>query len=110
MAVSHLQRILTRPPRPPSVTAMAFDEADGCIGGTTIELIKAQTIVETGRHDGGCTPWDGGGVTFYKVTNGEEVTLRASAAGYQTQEQTVVVREPTQTQNWLVFFYLRRIQ
>ena len=89
---------------------MALDEAHQCVGDTTLELIKAQTVVETGRHDANCTPWDGGGVTFYKVTRGEEVTLRASAAGYETQQQTVVVREITQTDNGFVLLTLRRIQ
>jgi hypothetical protein len=85
--------------------AMAFDEVDRCIGGTTIELIKAQTIVETGSQDARCD-----GVTFFKVTYGEEVTLRASAAGYETQEKTVVVKENSRTQQGAVFFILRRIQ
>lgn len=97
------------PPSPPSLTAMALDGASvNCVGGTTIELIKAQTVVESGRHDANCGPWDGGGVTFYKVAYGEVVTLRASAAGYETQEMTVVAKENTRTQQGLVFFELRR--
>ena len=88
---------------------MALDGID-CIGGSTIVLIKEQTVVESGRQVAGCGPWDPGGVNFYKVTYGEEVTLRASAAGYQTQEQTVVVREITPTDNAIVFLSMQRIQ
>ena len=96
------------PPLPPSLTVMALDGIN-CIAGTTIELIKARTVVERGTHDASCGPWDGLPVTFYKVTYGEEVTLRASAPGYQTQEMTVVVKENTPTQNGVVYFELRRI-
>ena len=99
------------PPRyPAEIQAMAFDEGDNCIGNTTIELIKGQTIVETGRHDANCGAWDGGGVILSKATYGEEVTLRASAAGYQSQEKTVVVTEKIPFQQLFVFFTLRRIQ
>ena len=87
--------------------AMAFDEASHCIGDTAIELVSAQTVRDSKRHDANCDPWEGGGVSFFDVTPGEEVVLRASAAGYATQQRTIVVLPDRQ--QW-VLFTLRRSQ
>ena len=93
----------------PKLEALALEDGAGkCIEGATIELIKAQTVVETGRHTPYCFRWDGGGALFVNVTYGETVTLRASAAGYQTEEQTVVVID--RDRPGTVILTLRRIQ
>ena len=85
-------------PAPPSpapspsgfLWVMAVDGAGVCVPDATIEIVAGQGVGEIGRQTIPCAIWDyDGGVVFWDLTPGVDLTLRASAAGYQTQEKRV---------------------
>lgn len=85
-------------PSPPSPTpsastflwVMAVDASGVCAADATIEVVAGQGVGRIARQSTPCSVWDyDGGVLFFDLTPGVEMTLRASAPGYATQEKTV---------------------
>jgi hypothetical protein len=99
------------PARPPELTfvvVMVLGGGDGCIDGAVVEIVRGQglgrRVTQSAR---GCGPWDGGNVIFRDLNVGEELTLRASAAGYAANEETVI---PTPGGQFAIPIVLSRIQ
>ena len=69
---------------------MAVNGSGGCVLDATIEIVAGQGVGEIGRQTIPCAIWDyDGGVLFWDLTPGVELTLRASAPGYSAQEKRV---------------------
>ena len=84
-------------PTPPATSrnsltfsAMVVDEYGGCIVGATVRVVRGQALGQEITQSTTCDVWDPGGVTFSELAPGVEMTLRASATGYTTQEKSVV--------------------
>jgi hypothetical protein len=70
-------------------------ERTECLQGATVEVIIDGTVVQRATQNEPCTYWDDGGVWFSNLPLAE-VTLRASAPAYITQEKTA-----TPTTGWI---------
>jgi hypothetical protein len=70
---------------------MAVGKSDGCIESATFEVVSGQDALGTViTQQTPCSVWDyEGGVTFKDLTPTIPMTLRASAAGYKTTEQSI---------------------
>jgi len=83
------------PPTPrPSPSAflwvMAVNASGGCVQDATIEVVRGQAVGQIGTQSTPCSVWDyDGGVYFWDLIPGVEMTLRASAPGVTPQEKTV---------------------
>jgi hypothetical protein len=83
-------------------------ESNGfCIVGAKVEVIAGQAIGQSATQDEPCDVWWIGGVSFRDLTPGVEMTLRASAPGYGTQEKAFI---PTQGSQQAKVFWLFRNQ
>jgi hypothetical protein len=71
--------------------AMGVDKTGGCIVGAVAEVIDGQRKGETQIQETPCSVWDyGGGFYWRDLTLGQTMTIRVSAQGYISQEQTVL--------------------
>jgi hypothetical protein len=87
---------------------MVVDETGVCIVGATVQVVSGQGLGQTITQTTPCDAWAyDGGVVFRDLTPGAEMTLRASAPGYATQEKTVV---PSLGPQMAVLFAPSRIQ
>jgi hypothetical protein len=81
-----------------------------CIPGATVEIVRGQGLGRRVTQTSAwvCSYWEPDfDAHFNGLNEGEELTLRASAAGYTAQEITVVPKVGPQT---AVAFELSRIQ
>jgi len=106
------------PPLPPApttprtfvwVVVIEKGGAGACIPGATVEIVRGQglgrSVTQTTR---GCSYWDPDyDAIFNGLNEGQELTLRSSAAGYAAKEITVIPRSGPQT---AVTFELFRMQ
>ncbi len=76
-----------------------------CILDATVEVVAGQGLGQSAKQTEPCDIWWVGGVEFKNLTPGVEITLRASAAGYVSEEKTVI---PTMGPQMAVIFWLRR--
>jgi hypothetical protein len=69
---------------------MVVDGSGVCIVGATVQVVSGQGLGQSMRQTTPCDAWSyDGGVMFRDLTPGVEMTLRASASGYDAQEKTV---------------------
>jgi hypothetical protein len=103
----------TPPARPSELTTVwvvVLEEGSAvCIPGATVEIVRGQglgrRVTQTTR---GCSYWDPDyDANFDGLNSGEELTLRASAAGYAAKEMNVV---PTSGGQSAVTFELSRMR
>ena len=84
-------RTTTVPPpaQPPYLWVVVQTEAGSCITGATVQVVEGQRMGEALTQDP-CDGWesDVGGVGFNNLEAGVPMTVRATAAGYTTQEKT----------------------
>ena len=73
-----------------------------CILGAAVEVIAGQGLGQSATQEP-CDIWWVGGITFNNLTPGVEMTLRASAAGYVSEEKTVI---PTHGSPGALIFWL----
>jgi len=74
-----------------SVSGFVIDSTGACIEGAIVEVVRGQAQGQQTIQETPCSAWDyGGGFEFKDLLPGLEMTLRASAAGWSTEEQTVV--------------------
>ncbi len=80
----------TGPPPATSLWTMVTDRDDVCIPGATLTVVRGQDSGTVVTQDSNCYIWErAGGYTFEKLTPFLPITLRASAAGYVDNEQTI---------------------
>lgn len=73
------------------IAGMIVKESGVCIEGATVRVVRGQRAGESRTQATPCATWDiEGGFEFRSLTAGVEMTLRASAAGYVDEEQTVI--------------------
>ena len=84
------------PPTPPPIAngwiwVMAVVTGGACIEGATFEVVSGQgPIGAVITQETPCSVWDFGGVTLRDLMLNVPVTLRASAAGYNSVEKTIL--------------------
>jgi hypothetical protein len=69
---------------------MVIDQSGICILGATIEVTSGQAAGQRATQTDGCDAWDFAEIVFKDLKPGVEMTLRASASGYVSQEKAVV--------------------
>ena len=70
---------------------MVLGETGACIPDATIEVVRGQAVGRRLTQETPCGYWDyGGGFVLNDLTADVELTIRASASGYVTQEKTVL--------------------
>jgi hypothetical protein len=68
---------------------MVINPSGACIENATVQVVSGQRQGESQVQDPACDAWGyGGGFLFKDLTPGVPMTLRASAPGWTTQEQT----------------------
>ena len=73
-----------------SLWTMVTDRDGVCIAGATLTVVRGQDSGTVVTQDSNCYIWErAGGYTFEKLAPFLPITLRASAAGYVDDEQTV---------------------
>ena len=73
------------------IWALIVDPSGVCIAGATIYVVSGPYAGQTFVQDSQCDAWAySGGVWFGGLAVGTTMTLRASAAGYTSVEQTAV--------------------
>jgi hypothetical protein len=81
------------PPNPAKTFVWGFvvDGTGVCIPGATVRVVLGQRAGETITQTTPCDAWAyAGGFVFEDLTVGVEMTLQASAPGYEVQEKRVV--------------------
>jgi hypothetical protein len=69
---------------------MVIDATGACVADATVEVVAGQHAGQRITQTTPCGIWDdGGGFVFDDLTAGLAMTLRASAAGWRTDEKTV---------------------
>ena len=93
MIASPLSSSSPPPPAPsPSgfLWVMAVGAGGVCVEDATVEVVGGQGVGQIGTQRTPCAVWDyDGGISFWGLAPGVELTLRASAPGYTPQEKTV---------------------
>jgi hypothetical protein len=68
---------------------MVIDGGGVCIEGATVLILAGQSVGRTIPQETPCDAWAySGGFLLEDLTPGVEITVRASAGGWTTQEQT----------------------
>lgn len=104
--------VLADPPVQPSgslarVWAMAVDASGVCIPGASATVVRGQGQGQGMVQVTPCGAWDyHGGFMFQHLTPGVAMTIRVSASGYASREQTVV---PSLAPSTAVVFALARV-
>jgi hypothetical protein len=74
-----------------SVWVLVVKDSGVCVEGATATVVRGQRLGQSVPQMTPCSVWDyGGGIVFGDLTPGVEMALRVSAAGYVTQEVTVL--------------------
>ena len=74
-----------------SLYGFVTDFTGVCIEGAAVEVVRGQAQGQRTTQETPCGVWDvGGGFVFTDLTPGVEMTLRASAPGWSTVEETFV--------------------
>ena len=90
-----------------SLWGMVIDTTGACVANATIEVVRGQGSGQRITQITPCGAWDyGGGFVFNDLTAGAEMTLRASASGWSTEEKTFIPHAGAQQ---AVFLTLSRI-
>jgi hypothetical protein len=77
--------------RPDVSLGYVIDGSGICVPNATIEIVDGQGVGQRIRQETPCGAWDyGGGFTIKELTSGIALTVRASAPGFVTQEETFV--------------------
>ena len=105
LATSGCSDVMPKITAPPSTgTAKAFlwalviDPSGKCIPGATLTVVRGQDSGTVVTPDANCDVWSySGGYTFENLMPLVPMTLRASAAGYADNEQTVTPEGHEQT-------------
>lgn len=81
-----------RPGATASFWAIVIPRGGGgaCIVGATVEIVAGQAIGQSGTMPEVCDVWWVNGAFFRGLTVGVEMTVRASAPGYLTQDLNVM--------------------
>ena len=86
---------------------MVIDQTGLCIEDAMVEVVSGQAQGQRIMQDPACDAWGySGGFVFKELSPGVEMTLRASAPGWSTEEQTFVPYLGPQT---AVFITLERL-
>jgi uncharacterized protein (DUF39 family) len=86
---------------------MVIDATGGCVANATVEVVRGQGVGQRITQTAPCGAWDyGGGFVFNDLTPGAEITLRASASGWSTEEKTFIPHAGAQQS---IFLTLSRI-
>jgi hypothetical protein len=84
----------TPPPRLTFVWVVVLDGSDGggiCVRDATVEIVTGQGLGRRIAQANECSYWDPDyDAMFEELVEGVELTMRASAPGYATEEKTVV--------------------
>jgi len=71
------------------------DHTGGCLANATVEIVGGQGFGQRSTQTTPCSVWDyGGGFIFDNLEPGVELTVRASAPGYQSAERTFLPLSP----------------
>jgi hypothetical protein len=107
---------VTTVPVPPAPTAgsatlwvIVVQENGICILGAKVDVIVKDTVVQSATITEPCDAWWVDGLFFKDLTPGVEVTLRASAAGYVSQEKTAMPW-PMPGSMWATIIELPKVQ
>jgi hypothetical protein len=74
-----------------SLWGFVVEPSGSCITDAMVEVVHGQAQGQRIMQETPCDAWAyGGGFVFKELSPGEEMTLRASAPGWSTEEQTVV--------------------
>ena len=77
-----------------SLWGFVIDPGGACIEAATVEAVRGQAQGQRIVQETPCDAWtDGGGFLFKDLTPGAEITLRASAPGWSTEQKTFVAGE-----------------
>lgn len=88
---------------------MVIDGSGVCIAEATVEVVRGQRLGQSIKQTTPCGAWDyDGGFMFKNLDAGVELTLRASAPGFATQEKAFVPSSGSSYQ--AVFVTLSRVQ
>src|SRR5687767_1783912 len=99
---------LPSPPRMTSVWVVVLRLGSGaCVEDATVEIVAGQGVGRRSQQSNGCSYWDPGNAGFDHVVAGVELTLRASAPGYEPAEQSVI---PATGEQYAVTFELSKTQ
>jgi hypothetical protein len=72
------------------VAVVVVQDSGQCIVGATVQSIAGQAVGQSQTQKAACDVWSGDGdVFFLHLQPGVEMTLRASAPGYRSQEKVV---------------------
>ena len=105
LATSGCHDVMPKITAPPSTgTAKAFlwalviDPDGKCIVGATLTVVRGQDSGTVVTPDPNCDVWSySGGYTFENLVPLAPMTVRASAAGYTDDEQTIIPEAHPQT-------------
>jgi len=90
-----------------SLWGMVIDPTGACVANATVEVVRGQRSGQRITQTTPCGAWDyDGGFVFNDLTPGAEVTLRASASGWSTEEKTFIPHAGAQQ---AIFLTLSRI-
>ena len=90
------------------LSGLVVTESGVCIVGATVEVVRGQGLGQSITQTTPCDAWGySGGFVFSNLSPGVEMTLRAGAPGYASQEMTVT---PSTFPHAAVLFSLSRIQ
>ena len=74
-----------------SVVVTEHGGSGACVPGATVEIVNGQGLGRRVSQNDMCSYWDPDyNATFQRLNAGEQLTLRATAAGYAAKEVTVV--------------------
>jgi len=91
-----------------SLSGMVVEPGGACIDNATVEVVRGQAQGQRMMQDSRCDAWAGGGGFLFKdLTPGVEMTIRASAPGWSTEEKTFVAGQ--QGVNASVLIDLRKL-
>jgi hypothetical protein len=80
-----------------SLWGIVVSSGGACIEGAVVEVVRGQALGQRTLSETPCGVWDySGGFVFKELTPGAEMTVRASAPGWSTEEATFVPRSGMQ--------------
>ena len=86
---------------------MVIEPGGTCIEGALVEVVSGQAQGQRMMQETPCAAWDyGGGFVFKELSPGTEISLRATAPGWTTEETAFVPHFGMQT---AVFIELKKL-
>jgi hypothetical protein len=84
-------------PTPSALTSlwgMVVEQSGACVESAMVEVVRGQAQGQRMMQETPCDVWAyGGGFVFKDLTPGVEMTVRASAPGWSTEEKTFAAGE-----------------